>query len=118
MKFLADESVERKVGERLRQEGFEVIFLADIVTGLPDEAVLALAHQKRAVLITADKDFGELVYRKGAIHEGVILLRLGELTSDEKAEILCQVVKRHGAELRNAFTVVSGTGVRIRRAMK
>jgi predicted nuclease of predicted toxin-antitoxin system len=92
MRFLADESVERKVVEKLREEGFEVISVADIVAGLPDEAVLALARQKQAVLITADKDFGELVYRRGALHEGVVLIRLGDLPSEQKAEIVCQVV--------------------------
>jgi len=44
MRFLADESIERKVVEKLRGEGFEVISVADIVAGLPDEAVLALAR--------------------------------------------------------------------------
>lgn len=57
MRFLADESIERKVVERLRLGGFEVISVAEIVTGLPDEAVLALARQKQAILLTADKDF-------------------------------------------------------------
>jgi len=118
MRFLADESVERKVVEKLREEGFEVISIADIVAGLPDEAVLALARQKQAVLITADKDFGELVYRRGALHEGVVLIRLGDLPSEQKAEIVCQVVKCYGSALKNAFAVISETGVRIRQPIR
>jgi predicted nuclease of predicted toxin-antitoxin system len=118
MRFLADESVERKVVEKLREEGFEVISVADIVAGLPDEAVLALARQKQAVLITADKDFGELVYRRGALHEGVVLIRLGDLPSEQKAETVCQVVKCYGSALKNAFAVISETGVRIRQPIR
>ncbi|MCS7266045.1 MAG: DUF5615 family PIN-like protein [Armatimonadetes bacterium] len=118
MRFLADESVERKVGERLKEEGFEVLFVADIATGLPDEAVLALALQQDAVLITADKDFGELIFRRQLPHKGVLLLRLSsEMSSERKAEIVCQMVKRHSAELWGAFVVVSELGIRFRKPM-
>ncbi|MEM1544290.1 MAG: DUF5615 family PIN-like protein [Candidatus Bathyarchaeia archaeon] len=115
MRFLADESVERKVGERLQQEGFDVIFVADVVAGLPDEAVLAIARMQCAVLITADKDFGELIFRRRLPHRGVLLLRLSGMSSNQKAEIVCQVVKEHMAELQDAFVVVSKEGVRIRK---
>lgn len=93
MRFLTDESVERKVGERLRQEGFDVVFVADIVAGLPDETVLAIARQRDAVLITADKDFGDLIFRRQLPNKGVLPLRLGGMSSDRKAEIVCKTVK-------------------------
>jgi predicted nuclease of predicted toxin-antitoxin system len=115
MRFLADESVERKVVERLRMGGFEVISVVEIAIGLPDEVVLALARQKQAILLTADKDFGELIYRRGLVHEGVILIRLGDLPTNQKAEIVYQTIKHYGPDLRGAFTVISETSVRIRK---
>jgi predicted nuclease of predicted toxin-antitoxin system len=107
-----------KLWKNYERKGLRLISVADIVAGLPDEAVLALARQKQAVLITADKDFGELVYRRGALHEGVVLIRLGDLPSEQKAEIVCQVVKCYGSALKNAFAVISETGVRIRQPIR
>ncbi len=88
MKFLCDEGVERHVVELL--EG--------------------------SILLTSYKDFGELVFRRGQVHEGVVLLRLHGLKPLEKAQALLSVVEGHGSELLNAFAVVQPDRLRIRRA--
>lgn len=59
MEFWADESV-----DRLREDGHQVWYAAEMEPGLSDEAVLALANREAALLLTADKDFGELVFRE------------------------------------------------------
>ena len=73
------------------------------------------ANDALAVLITEDKDFGELVYRQRLVHLGVVLVRLHGLPSTSKARIVSQAVLQHGSELPNAFTVISPGMVRIRR---
>jgi hypothetical protein len=65
--------------------------------------------------VTADKDFGELVFRQGAVHSGVVLLRLAGLTNATKGEIVAEVCRLRGAELIGSFTVISPGQVRIRR---
>jgi hypothetical protein len=65
--------------------------------------------------LTADKDFGELVFRQGRVHAGVILLRLAGLTVGAKAETVAQVFQDRAAELVGAFSVISPGMVRIRR---
>jgi predicted nuclease of predicted toxin-antitoxin system len=72
----ADEGVDRPVVERLRQDGHDVVYVAELSPSLPDDEVLQQANARGAVLMTADKDFGELVFRQGLVHSGVILLRL------------------------------------------
>jgi predicted nuclease of predicted toxin-antitoxin system len=68
------------------------------------------------VLLTSDKDFGEIVYRLGRAHGGVVLLRLAGVSSEDRAELLAEVIGAHGAELPGSFAVVEPTSVRIRRA--
>ena len=63
MELLADESVERQIVEALRGAGHDVLSVAESEPGMPDDEVLALATRKRAVLVTLDTDFGELVFR-------------------------------------------------------
>jgi predicted nuclease of predicted toxin-antitoxin system len=55
----------------------------------------------------SDKDFGELVYRQGRVHTGVILARLAGLSSNQKAEIMSAALATCGAELVGSFSVVS-----------
>ena len=76
MKLLADESVDWPIIARLRDDGHDVPAIAEDSPGLPDLGVLARAHAEGVVLITGDKDFGELVYRQKLPHAGVLLLRL------------------------------------------
>lgn len=115
MKLVADEGVDRQIVERLRDEGHTVLFVAEFEPGLPDDGVLALANREAAILLTADKDFGELVFRLRRVIAGVLLIRLAGLTPDSKAEIVASTVGERGAELTSAFAVVTPGTVRIRR---
>ena len=67
MNFLADESVDRPIVDSLRQRGHDVLYVAEMEPGISDDAVLDLANQEGALLLTADKDFGELVFRQRRI---------------------------------------------------
>ena len=115
MNLVADEGVDRPVVERLRQDGHDVVYVAELSPSIPDEEVLQQTNARRAVLVTADKDFGELVFRQGLVHSGLILLRLAGLTNATKAEIVAEVCGNRTAELIGAFSVVSPGQVRIRR---
>jgi predicted nuclease of predicted toxin-antitoxin system len=112
--LLCDEGVDRPIIVHLRQAGFDVLYVAEMDPGIPDEAVLELANRSEAILITADKDFGELVYRQRRLSGGVVLLRLAGLTEAEKVAIVRSVLTEHGHELADSFSVVSPQRVRIR----
>ena len=62
MRFLADENVSRLVIERLRADGFEVISIGESRSGATDKDVLAAADAEGCILITEDRDFGELAH--------------------------------------------------------
>lgn len=116
MNLVADEGVDRPVVERLRQDGHDVVYVAELSPSVADEGVLHQANARRsAVLLTADKDFGELVFRQGLVHSGVVLLRRAGLANATKAEIVAEVCRDRTAELIGAFSVVAPGQVRIRR---
>ena len=114
MKFVADENLDRQIAERLRQEGHVVWYVAEMDPGVSDQEVLTLANNEEAILLTADKDFGELVYRQLLVSPGVILLRLLGLLPAVKAEIVVRAIASHKEEIKSCFVVVSHRSIRIR----
>ena len=76
MNLLADENIDRSIVERLRADGHAVDWISELSPSVSDEVVLQRAADSGAVLVTEDKDFGELVYRRGLSHAGVLLVRL------------------------------------------
>jgi len=115
MKILADENIEAEIVAGLRNAGHSVIDIKETTPGIEDSEVLKIALEVDAILLTNDKDFGELVYREGHYSKGVILIRLGKLRTVEKQELVLTVIAEHEADLSKAFTIVSQSGLRIRK---
>jgi predicted nuclease of predicted toxin-antitoxin system len=115
MNFLADESVDRPIVERLRQEGYHVSYIVELEPGMSDDAVLQLANKEAALLLTADKDFGEMVFRQRLHMHGVVLIRLAGVTPVRKAEIVALAVREHLTELPRSFAVIMPGIFRVRR---
>ncbi len=114
MNFLADENVDRQIVERLRRMGHNVEYVAETDAGISDDEVLEIANKKTLLLLTSDKDFGELVFRQQRITSGVVLIRLAGLSPTRKAEIVVSAVEKHGTELEHSFSVITPGAVRIR----
>src|SRR6201988_4807349 len=106
MNFVADESCARPVIQALREAGHDVVAIAEIARGATDDQVLERALKEKRVLITEDRDFGELVYARGRSSAGVILLRLPSRARLAKSATVIEAVSRLGSRLRDAFTVV------------
>lgn len=105
MKFLLDENIGREVAVFLRQLNHSVYRVREISPGIEDYEVLGLSIFRKAVLITADKDFGELIYKEKQSHCGVIFLRLVDQTSENKIRAIRFVLKKH-KEIIDKFIVV------------
>lgn len=115
MNFVADESVDQPIVDRLRCDGHQVWSVAEMTPGISDDAVLSLANREDALLLTADKDFGELVFRQRLITSGVILIRLAGLSEARKAETVAFAINKHGDEMQQLFTVITPGIIRFRR---
>lgn len=115
MNFIADESVDRQIVETLRADGHELLYIAEVSPTISDDAVFDKANESQALLLTADKDFGEIVYRDGRLSSnGVILIRLAGLSVKGKSDVVKSAIDRDGSKMNGAFTVITPGSVRIR----
>ncbi len=114
MNFLADESIDKPIVEALRGKDFVVGYVAEMEPGISDDVVLDLANIEKALLLTADKDFGELVFRLRRLSSGVVLIRLAGLSPSKKANIVVSFITKHFKQLIGFFSVITPTGIRIR----
>ena len=113
MNFVADESCAGPVIRALREAEHDVVAIAEVAKGAADEDVLDRALNEKRVLITEDRDFGELVYAHGQPSAGVILVRFHSQARTIKAATVVAAVAQLGPRLEHAFTVVEPGRVRI-----
>ena len=114
MKFLVDECVGTSIVAFLKDEGHDVLAVADVMPEAVDEDILTYAVGEDRILVTNDKDFGELVYRSGWEHRGVVLLRLRDERAENKVRVMRVVLARIDERLACHYTVATETGIRVR----
>ena len=117
MKFLLDVcAASRPLLTTLAKLGHDVLSAHERFPHASDEALLALAREEERVLITEDKDFGELVFVRGMPHPGIV--RLVEMTPMERADAMQSLIERHADAMHDgAIVVVTRKRVRIRPAL-
>ena len=115
MKFLLDVCVSsRSLQAFLVGEGHDVLSAVAIDPKASDERLMALALQDERVLVTEDKDFGELIFVRRLPHGPIV--RFVELTVDEQVSGMAELLERHATELTGAVIVTVTRGrIRIRR---
>ena len=116
MQFVADENVDPRIIARLRLDGHYIYSIYESNRGLKNGEVLALANQRQAVLITEDKDFGEMLQREGCAAVGVVLVRLPDKTVplEQKVEMVARTIDQCGLRLQGSLTIIKPEGVRSR----
>jgi predicted nuclease of predicted toxin-antitoxin system len=118
LKIVTDECVDYEVTIQLRNAGFEVLAICEISPSVSDKSVLEIAFQNNSLLITEDKDFGELVIRMKLPNCGILLIRMQNESSQMKAESAVNVILKYNEELLQAFSVLETNRFRIRPIMK
>lgn len=106
MKFLVDECCEMNLVSRLRSEGHDVLYVTELRVGARDDEILPLAVEEKRILLTEDKDFGELVYRLRKPAIGVILLRFEVKDRDLKWQRLSELIGTYGARIAGNFVTI------------
>jgi len=114
LRFLVDESTGRGVTDWLRNAGHDVICVTESLPEAHDSDILDLAVQDRRIVITNDKDFGELVFRSGRHHAGILLLRLSDESASTRIRMVSWTVEHYANKLVDSFTVVTERTIRIR----
>lgn len=115
MEFLADESCDFAVVRALRADGQDVAAVAEWQGGASDERVLAMALESGRILLTEDKDFGQLVYASAQASRGVVLLRFPASARATLGSSVVTAVRAVGDRLLGSFVVIQPGRVRISR---
>jgi predicted nuclease of predicted toxin-antitoxin system len=114
LRVIVDLGVGAAVERVLRELGHDVLGVRELDPRMSDRSIVAIGYGQGRLVITMDKDFGELVVRDGAGHAGVLLLRLDEADGREKAEVVRRVFEDHGDLLPGHFSVYQSGRLRIR----
>lgn len=114
MSFLADENFPRPAVAALRAAGIDVLWIAESNPGAPDDEVLALAVSTERTLLTFDKDFGELAYRRHLPAQcGIVLFRLTPQSPDEAASLAVYALQSQKS-WPGHFSVITRQRIRMR----
>jgi predicted nuclease of predicted toxin-antitoxin system len=114
MRFLADENVSGVAIDRLLSLGHDVVPVAGTEMGASDREVIARANHEGRVLITEDRDFGELVIRHRLPVQAVLLLEMDSLSNDAEAQRLAEVVTALGGTICGKLVVIEPSRTRTR----
>ena len=113
MKLLLDSCLSPKIRNSLVKDGHDTQWVGDWGEDPGDDIILAHAHQEERILITLDKDFGELAIVRKLPHFGI--LRLVNLSVKQQAPICQQIIEQYGDELlAGALVTVEVGRIRIR----
>lgn len=113
MKFLLDENVSETLSQSLRDAGFSVIHVSEVgLESALDEEIISFARKNKLIIITHDKDFGNLIRFPLQIHYGVILLRFRNQRPSNVFPYLFEFLKQ-ARNLKSRLVILREDGFRI-----
>jgi predicted nuclease of predicted toxin-antitoxin system len=115
MRFLADESCDFAVVRSLRDAGHDVVAVAEFLRGASDGEVIDFAVSERRIVITEDKDFGQLVFAAARANSGVVFVRFPVAARDALATTVLDLVSTLADTLYSCFVVVEPGRIRVSR---
>jgi predicted nuclease of predicted toxin-antitoxin system len=114
MRFLADENIEYPIISILRENKVDILAVREIMKGATDSEITEYAFLNDLLIITSDKDFGELTFRLQKPSCGIILLRISEADCKVKAEMLLAALQKISEDALNKFIVIDKFKIRFR----
>ncbi|MCH7750832.1 MAG: DUF5615 family PIN-like protein [Planctomycetes bacterium] len=113
MRLLLDACVWGGAVDQLRDAGHDVIWIGNWTEDPGDDAILAFAFSEERIVVTIDKDFGELAILRRIPHHGIV--RIVNFSARRHGEVCLTVLEVHGAELLTGALVTAEPGrLRIR----
>lgn len=112
MRFLVDECTGPEVARYLRGQSHEVFSVYEEARGMVDDEILVKAHSEAWILITNDRDFGEMIFRESRPHRGIVFLRLRDERAPSKIAAIDRLLASYEGRLADEFVVVSDGQVR------
>ncbi|PWB62592.1 MAG: hypothetical protein C3F17_11005 [Bradyrhizobiaceae bacterium] len=114
MRWLIDECVDANLATFLRESGHDVVYIPDVEPSATDPEVMSRAEREDRLLLTEDKDFGDLTFRRSRAVPGLVLLRIDPIRRLLKGPRLLAAIDRFGTSLVGRYTVVEEARFRSR----
>lgn len=118
MNFLADENIHADIVAWLRATGHDVLYAAEVLQRRSDDDLLAIARKEQRILITDDKDFGELIFHQRLATSGIVLIRLHCPRIAERLKRLAQAWPAIETRAPGRFIVISDRKIRVRNLLE
>jgi predicted nuclease of predicted toxin-antitoxin system len=114
VRWLIDECVDADLTALLRRVGHDVVYMAEVAPRTADTEVIDRATRENRLLLTEDKDFGDLIFRQGKPVPGTVLLRIEPSRRSLKGPRLLTAIDRFGNTLFGRYTVIEDARFRSR----
>jgi len=115
VRWLADECVSARLVGRLREAGHDVAYVTEANPGADDREIVDWANRDGRILLTDDKDFGELVVRQKRAVPGLVLMRTDGDDYRETWQRLAAAIERLGDNMLGRYTVIGPVRFRSRK---
>lgn len=115
LKLLFDVGVSKRAELHFREKGFDVLSIRELNPSMSDSEILNIAVNENRLVVTMDKDFGELVFNSKKNHSGVLLLRMESAGWKQKIDVLSEIFLKYSEELIGGFSVYQEGKLRIRK---
>jgi predicted nuclease of predicted toxin-antitoxin system len=112
LRFLADVNIEKPVVDELERMGHNISWVTDLDRYLDDMSIFEIARKERRILLTNDKDFGEIVFRQKLIPTGIVLFRVKGQDVAKKVRLVKKLLAAHSDKIAKHFVVVAEEKVR------
>lgn len=114
LKFLADEGFSFSITSALKNRGFNIKWVGDISPGVSDRVVYDIAQKEDRIILTEDKDFGELAVRFKLKVCGVVLLRISSKEKELRNEMVFELLERFPEKLKGHLIIIDSQKFRFR----
>jgi len=113
MKFLADVNVEKPIVDFFGENNYDIKWIPDYDCQMSDKDLLKMANAEGRILITNDKDFGELTFLQKQVSVGIILIRITGQDVTKKLKMINTLLLKYKEKLFNNFIVITEKKIRI-----
>jgi len=114
LKFLIDVGVGKSIEKWLAEKAYDTCAVRHINPSMTDREIVLRAREDNRIIITMDKDFGELIYQSHMTHAGVLLLRLEDESAEEKLRVVRKILAGYSDKIAHAFSVYQNGRLRVR----
>jgi len=105
--FLADVNIEKLIIDELRNMGYDIKWIAEENCRLEDTEIVEIACKENRILLTNDKDFGEIVFRQKLVSSGIILFRIKGQNVTKKLKLLKKLLTFYKNKIEKHFIVIT-----------